>query len=261
MAYCSRVQWGLNLMMKMEQLKYNSRWKTTDRFRHVLTFVALFYLLTGIAQVDYSAMRRQMVLTQLKARDIYHKATLNAMESVPRHAFVPEDVRIYSYGDHPLPIGHGQTISQPYMVAYMTQAIRPKQEFKVLEIGTGSGYQAAILGEIVDSVYTIEIVDALAQTAKRRLKDMGYTNIKVRSGDGYHGWPEVAPFDAIVVTAGAEEIPQPLVEQLKEGGRMILPLGPHHGIRQLVRITKKKGSLKTEELMAVRFVPFTRKQD
>ena len=231
------------------------------KWSHGLIVVTLLYVLPGHAQVDYSALRQHMVLTQLKARDIYHNATLNAMETVPRHVFVPEDVRIYSYGDHPLPIGHGQTISQPYMVAYMTQAIRPKKEFKVLEIGTGSGYQAAILAEIVDSVYTIEIVDALAQTAKRRLTNLGYTNINVRSGDGYHGWPEAAPFDAIVVTAGAEEIPGPLVEQLKEGGRMILPVGPHHGVRQLVRITKKKGGLKTEELMAVRFVPFTRKQD
>lgn len=213
------------------------------------------------AQVDYTAMRRQMVNTQLKARDIYHNATLDAMGRVPRHVFVPEDVRIYSYGDHPLSIGHGQTISQPYMVAYMTQAIRPRKEYKVLEIGTGSGYQAAILAEIVDSVYTIEIVDPLAQKAKRRLKNLGYKNVQVRSGDGYHGWPEAAPFDAIVVTAGAEEIPMPLVEQLKEGGRMILPLGPHNGIRQLVRITKKKAGLKTEELMAVRFVPFTRKKN
>lgn len=213
------------------------------------------------AQVDYTAMRRQMVVNQLKARDIYHSATLDAMGRVPRHAFVPEDIRIYSYGDHPLSIGHGQTISQPYMVAYMTQAIRPRKEFKVLEIGTGSGYQAAILAEIVDSVYTIEIVDALAQTAKRRLRNLGYSNVQVRSGDGYHGWPEAAPFDAIVVTAGAEEIPMPLVAQLKEGGRMILPLGPHNSIRQLVRITKKKGGLKTENLMAVRFVPFTRKKN
>jgi len=213
------------------------------------------------AQVDYSAMRRQMVNSQLKARDIYHNATLNAMGRVPRHVFVPEDLRLYSYGDHPLSIGHGQTISQPYMVAYMTQAIRPRKEFKVLEVGTGSGYQAAVLAEIVDSVYTIEIVDPLAQQAKRRLKNLGYTNVQVRSGDGYHGWPEAAPFDAIVVTAGAEEIPMPLVEQLKEGGRMILPLGPHNSIRQLVRITKKKGTLKTEELMAVRFVPFTRKKN
>ena len=214
------------------------------------------------AQIDYTAMRRKMVMSQLKARDIYHGATLAAMESVPRHVFVPEDLRIYSYGDHPLSIGHGQTISQPYMVAYMTQAIRPKNDFKVLEIGTGSGYQAAILAEIVDSVYTIEIVDPLAQQAKRRLKNLGYSNVSVRSGDGYHGWPEVAPFDAIVVTAGAEEIPKPLVDQLKIGGRMVLPLGPHNSIRQLVRITKKKdGTLKTEELMAVRFVPFTRKNN
>jgi len=229
-------------------------------------YLSLLFILLALlpiaAQVDYASMRRQMVLTQLKARDIYHSATLGAMERVPRHVFVPEDLRLYSYGDHPLSIGHGQTISQPYMVAYMTQAIRPKKDFKVLEIGTGSGYQAAVLAEIVDSVYTIEIVDPLAQQAKSRLKNLGYTNVQVRSGDGYHGWPKAAPFDAIVVTAGAEEIPMPLVEQLKEGGRMILPLGPHNSVRQLVRLTKKKdGSVKKEELMAVRFVPFTRKKN
>lgn len=265
MADRCRTQWSLKWIMMMKRMEEHVRvikWRRpVSKLNLGLLLVALAYMLPGLSQVDYSAMRKQMVITQLKARDIYHNATLNAMERVPRHFFVPEDMRIYSYGDHPLPIGHGQTISQPYMVAYMTQAIRPKKEFKVLEIGTGSGYQAAVLAEIVDSVYTIEIVDALAQTAKRRLKNMGYTNINVRSGDGYHGWPEAAPFDAIVVTAGAEKIPGPLVEQLKEGGRMILPLGPHHGIRQLVRITKKKGSLKTEELMAVRFVPFTRKKN
>ena len=230
--------------------------------QHLSILLLIFAISPAIAQVDYSAMRRQMVISQLKARDIYHGATLGAMERVPRHEFVPEDLRLYSYGDHPLSIGHGQTISQPYMVAYMTQAIRPKKDFKVLEIGTGSGYQAAILAEIVDSVYTIEIVDTLAQQAQRRLKYMGYTNVEVRSGDGYYGWPEAAPFDAIVVTAGAEKVPILLLEQLKVGGRMILPLGPHNSVRQLVRLTKKKdGSLKSEELMAVRFVPFTRKKN
>jgi len=177
---------------------------------------------------------------------------------VPRHLFVPEDIQAYAYADHALSIGHGQTISQPYIVAFMTQAIRPKKDHKVLEIGTGSGYQAAVLAEIVDSVYTIEIVDILAREAEKRLKRMQYNNVKVRSGDGYHGWPEEAPFDAIVVTAGAEEIPMALFDQLKEGGKMVMPLGPHGGIRQLVRITKKKGEIRIQEMMAVRFVPFTR---
>ena len=226
-----------------------------------ILLLALLMQVDLFAQVDYAEMRQQMVFSQLKARDIYHSATLRAMTNVPRHLFVPEDLRLYSYGDHPLSIGHGQTISQPYMVAYMTQAIRPKKEFKVLEIGTGSGYQAAVLAEIVDSVYTIEIVDPLAQQAKNRLKNLGYSNVYVRSGDGYNGWPEAAPFDAIIVTAGAEDIPLPLLEQLKEGGRMVLPLGPHNSIRQLVRLTKRKSGLKTESLMAVRFVPFTRKEN
>lgn len=230
-------------------------------FWFVSTCFAMVASTPVVSQVDYTAMRQQMVFSQLKARDIYHGATLKAMANVPRHRFVPEDLRLYSYGDHPLSIGHGQTISQPYMVAYMTQAIRPKKEFKVLEIGTGSGYQAAVLAEIVDSVYTIEIVDALAQEAKKRLKELGYSNIHVRSGDGYHGWPEAAPFDAIVVTAGAEQVPLPLLEQLKEGGRMILPLGPHNSVRQLVRLTRRNGKIKSEELMAVRFVPFTRKEN
>jgi protein-L-isoaspartate(D-aspartate) O-methyltransferase len=144
------------------------------------------------------------------------------------------------------------------MVAYMTQAIKPWKNKKVLEIGTGSGYQAAILAEIVDSVYTIEIIPELGEAAKKLLKDLEYENVKVRVGDGYHGWPEKAPFDAIVVTAGAEEIPKPLVEQLKDGGRMVIPLGPNHGVRDLILLTKKNGKIKTKSLMAVRFVPFTR---
>ncbi|MBT8235854.1 MAG: protein-L-isoaspartate(D-aspartate) O-methyltransferase [Bacteroidia bacterium] len=210
------------------------------------------------SQPNFQRQRERMVMIQLKTRDIYHNATLEAMGQVPRHKFVPEESQPFAYSDHPLSIGHGQTISQPYIVAFMTQAIRPKKDHKVLEIGTGSGYQAAVLAEIVDSVYTIEIVDVLAREAKNRLKSLQYNNVKVRSGDGYHGWPEAAPFDAIVVTAGAEEIPMKLFEQLKEGGKMVMPLGPHGGIRQLIRITKKKGEIKIEELMPVRFVPFTR---
>lgn len=225
--------------------------------------VALICLLISPvhAQPDFSKQRERMVLTQLKSRDIFHNATLEAMGKVPRHLFVPEDIKPYAYSDHALSIGHGQTISQPYIVAYMTQAIRPKKDHKVLEIGTGSGYQAAVLAEIVDSVYTIEIVDVLAKEAGRLMKRMKYDNVRVRSGDGYHGWPEAAPFDAIVVTAGAEEIPMALFDQLKEGGKMIMPLGPHGGIRQLVRITKKKGEIRVQEMMAVRFVPFTRNEN
>ena len=202
-----------------------------------------------------------MVETQLKARDIFDKNTLSAMARVPREQFVPEDYRVYSYTDGPLPIGEGQTISQPYIVAFMTQALRLKPGDRVLEVGTGSGYQAAILAEIVDSVYTIEIVEKLGIRAKQLLKSLRYNNVEVKIGDGYHGWPERAPFDAIMVTAGAESIPQPLIDQLSEGGRMIIPVGPHKGVRQLVRLEKKGGKIKTRELMAVRFVPFTRSKE
>ena len=202
-----------------------------------------------------------MVESQLKARDIYDRATLEAMSTVAREQFVPKDVRLYSYADGPLPIGEGQTISQPYIVAYMTQALKLKPNHRVLEVGTGSGYQAAILAEIVDSVYTIEIVEKLGIKSRNLLRSMGYDNVQVRIGDGYHGWPEKAPFDAIIVTAGAEYIPQPLIDQLKNGGRMIIPVGPHRGIRQLVRVDKKDGKVKKKDLMAVRFVPFTRKED
>jgi protein-L-isoaspartate(D-aspartate) O-methyltransferase len=207
---------------------------------------------------DYVGMRKDMVKNQLQERDIYNSKVLDAMLQVPRHYFVPKEKQSYAYSDSPLSIGHEQTISQPYMVAYMTQALRLGKNDKVLEIGTGSGYQAAILGKLADSVYTIEIVEPLGKQASELLSRLGYDNITVKIGDGYHGWEEHAPFDAIMVTAGAEEIPLPLLEQLKDGGRMIIPVGPHEGIRDLVLIKKKKGKLSSKNLMPVRFVPFTR---
>ncbi|MGB5236897.1 MAG: protein-L-isoaspartate(D-aspartate) O-methyltransferase [Flavobacteriaceae bacterium] len=213
------------------------------------------------AQDDYSIQRKTMVETQLKARDIYDKATLAAMGKVPREQFVPSEYRFYSYTDGPVSIGEGQTISQPYIVAYMTQALRLKPHHKVLEVGTGSGYQAAILAEIVDSVYTIEIVKPLGLRAKSLLKVLGYDNAIVKIGDGYHGWPEKGPFDAIIVTAGAEAIPKPLIDQLKDGGRMIIPVGPHRGVRQLVQVDKRNGKVRKKSVMAVRFVPFTRNKE
>lgn len=199
-----------------------------------------------------------MVNTQLRARDIRDSATLRAMETVPRHLFVPEEVRHLSYTDGPLPIGEGQTISQPYIVAYMTQVLELKPGHRVLEIGTGSGYQAAVLSEIVNDVYSIEIVPSLGESARNRLQRLGYMNVTVRIGDGYEGWPEESPFDAILVTAGAEFIPEPLLEQLAEGGRMVIPVGPHRGVRQLKLLRKRKGKIRQQNLMAVRFVPFTR---
>ncbi len=211
-----------------------------------------------MAQDTYADQRKHMVQTQLMDRGIKDFPTLTAMLNVPRHEFVPKELVHNAYLDGPLPIGNGQTISQPFIVAFMTASLALKNTDRVLEIGTGSGYQAAILAKIVDSVYTIEIVDALAQAAKARLNRLGYGNIKVKSGDGYHGWPSKAPFDAIMVTAGAESIPQPLIDQLKNGGHMIIPIGPSNSVRQLVKITKKKGKISKKNMMPVRFVPFTR---
>lgn len=213
---------------------------------------------TLYAQESAMEKRQQMVELQLAGRDITDRATLKAMAKVPREAFVPISQRPFAYEDRPLPIGDGQTISQPYMVAFMTQALRLKSSDRVLEIGTGSGYQAAILSQIVDTVHTIEIIPSLGKRAERILKELNIENVQVRIGDGYFGWEEKAPFDAIIVTAGAESIPPVLVEQLAEDGVMVIPVGPHRGIRQLIRLTKKKGKIRTRSLMEVRFVPFVR---
>jgi protein-L-isoaspartate(D-aspartate) O-methyltransferase len=217
----------------------------------------LFFLLP---QTDpYKAMREQMVKNQIEARGITDQDLLEAMRKVPRHLFVPEDQRIYAYEDRPLPIGEGQTISQPYIVAYMTDLITPKKFMKVLEIGTGSGYQAAVLAEIVKEVYTIEIREKLGTQAKKDLDKLGYSNIQSRIGDGYQGWPEQSPFDAIIVTAAAEKVPQPLIDQLQEGGKMVIPIGKAGQVQELMLLEKTKGQIKTTNLGAVRFVPFTRK--
>lgn len=199
-----------------------------------------------------------MVNNQIIARGIKHKATIEAMKKVERHKLVPSNMRIRAYDDSPLPIGFGQTISQPYIVAYMTEVIKPEKGQKVLEIGTGSGYQAAVLAEIVSDVYTVEIVSELAERAQKDLQGLGYKNIHVRSGDGYHGWPEHAPYDAIIVTAAADYIPPALIEQLKEGGRMIIPVGSQFMTQQLVLVEKHKGKVRSRNVMPVRFVPFTR---
>lgn len=228
----------------------------------MLFLTSLFLVLSVAAQQDqkdeYEGSRKRMVLGQIKARGITDNFTLQAMSTVPRHLFVPSGLAGSAYNDSPLPIGYGQTISQPYIVAFMTQRIRPKKNYRVLEIGTGSGYQAAILGEIVDSVFTIEIVEALYTSAKKRLQSMNYDNVKVKFGDGYDGWAEKGPFDAIVVTAAAEFVPPPLIEQLKEDGRMIIPVGNPFSTQQLLEVTKDKGEVRSRNLMFVRFVPFTR---
>jgi protein-L-isoaspartate(D-aspartate) O-methyltransferase len=200
-------------------------------------------------------MKEEMVATQIRARGIKDEAVLNAMLKVDRHEFVPEEMRHLAYADRPLPIGEGQTISQPYIVALMTELLELKKGDKVLEVGTGSGYQAAILAELADHVYTIEIIEPLARSAEKLLKKLGYTNIDVKVGDGYIGWEEFAPFDAIVVTCAPPHIPRPLIDQLKEGGRLVIPVGDFY--QELKTVTKVKGQLKTQNVIPVLFVPMT----
>jgi len=202
--------------------------------------------------------RMQMVETQIQNRGITHQATLDAMRSVPRHLYVPPAQRRMAYQDRPLPIGFGQTISQPFIVAFMTQIIDPQPHHRVLEIGTGSGYQAAVLAEIVEKVYTIEIIPELGHTAERVLLEH-YDNVSVKIADGYYGWEDAGPFDAIVVTAAAGAIPPPLIEQLKEGGKMIIPVGSPYMVQQLMLVEKRGGRHITRSLMPVRFVPFRRR--
>ncbi len=202
--------------------------------------------------------RTKMVATQIRERDVKDPNVLIAMRTVPRHAFVPSNQKPLAYIDSALPIGNNQTISQPYIVAFMTQALKLKKDSNVLEIGTGSGYQAAVCAEIAKEVYTIEIVEELAKTAQKTLKELGYSNVFVKFGDGYFGWPEHSPFDAIIGTAAAERIPQPLIDQLKPGGRMIIPYEQAGGLQYLVLITKdNKGQLKKQTILPVQFVPMT----
>jgi protein-L-isoaspartate(D-aspartate) O-methyltransferase len=204
------------------------------------------------------AERRQMVEQQIAARGIKDEHVLHAMRRVERHRFVPPAAARQAYADGPLPIGWGQTISQPYIVAYMTEALELRKEHKVLEIGTGSAYQAAVLGEIVDRVFTIEIVEELGRQAAALLADLGYENVRVRIGDGYGGWPEEAPFDRIMVTAAPDHVPQPLVDQLAVGGRMIIPVG--RGYQELLIITRTDTGIVERRTIPVRFVPLTRKE-
>jgi len=217
---------------------------------------------SGAADTNFAESRRQMVEEQLAGpyRGITNTRVLAAMGKVLRHELVPVAQRAQAYADRPLPIGHGQTISQPYIVAFMTERLEPKPTDKVLEIGTGSGYQAAVLAELVAKVYTIEIVEPLARRADADLKRLGYSNVMVRAGDGYKGWPDAAPFDAVIVTCAPDHVPQPLVDQLREGGRMIIPVGSL-GIQELYVLQKKGGKVEKRAVLAVRFVPMTGKQD
>ena len=217
----------------------------------------LMFITPGIA-MDFSSLRDRMVRHQIISRGVKDKRVIDAMLKVPRHLFVPEKYRKEAYDDHPLPIGYDQTISQPYIVALMTEALMLKDTDRVLEIGTGSGYQTAILAEIAKEVYSIEIMEGLAKKAMKLLAYLGYKNVHIRTGDGYKGWPEKAPFDAIIVTCAPEAIPKPLVEQLKEGGRMVVPVGRRYGIQKLLLITKHKGRIHTKTLTLVSFVPMLR---
>jgi protein-L-isoaspartate(D-aspartate) O-methyltransferase len=225
--------------------------------------ILIFILLTCTQQGEkmddleekFTELRKMMIKHDIERRGVKDQRVLESMMKVKRHEFVPKHLRKYAYSDEPLPIGEDQTISQPYIVAYMTEQLELGKEDKVLEIGTGSGYQAAVLAEIVDSVYTIEIIDVLAKRARENLERLGYKNVFVKSGDGYAGWPEEQPFDVIIVTAAPERVPQPLVDQLKVGGRMILPLG--NISQELVLIEKTEDGYTKRSLLPVRFVPMT----
>jgi protein-L-isoaspartate(D-aspartate) O-methyltransferase len=229
-----------------------------------MLLVAWFVAVTAFAcastphpadEAALAAARERMVREQIESRSVRDRHTLAALRKVPRHLFVPAEVVAQAYEDYPLPIGHGQTISQPYIVAFMTEALGLDGGETVLEIGTGSGYQAAVLSEIAKQVYTIEIVAPLADEAAARLARLGYRNVSVRAGDGFRGWPEAAPFDAIIVTAAAPRIPEPLKEQLKEGGRIVLPVGDEY--QELVVVTRRGSRFDERRVLPVRFVPMT----
>src|SRR5213593_1546472 len=240
----------------------NVRYKTLAITISLAGFLHPGGALTNVALAadkdPFAAARNTMVRDQLSGpgRAITNARVLDVMRKVPRHEFVPERNRSLAYEDGPLPIGYGQTISQPYVVAFMTERLDPKPTDRVLEIGTGSGYQAAVLAELVAEVYTIEIVEPLARRAEADLKRLGYTNVMVRAGDGYKGWPDAAPFDAVIVTCAPDHVPQLLVDQLKDGGRMIIPVGPA-GNQELVLLHKRGKRLEKRAVLPVRFVPMT----
>lgn len=239
-------------------------------FFKVVTLICATLVMTcawGEEQDKFTAERRALVaeiseLAQVThsetGQDVFSKQVLDALGKVPRHRFVPKELERFAYRNRPLPIGYGQTISQPFVVAYMTDLLQLNRDSKVLEIGTGSGYQAAILAELTRRVYTIEIIEPLAARAAETLKNNGYTHVQVRAGDGYYGWEEHAPFDAIIVTAVASHVPSPLLQQLKRGGRMVIPLGSGFMPQHLVLVEKdSQGRVRTRELLPVQFVPLT----
>jgi len=226
----------------------------------LLIFAICPSFLMGQVQKDtpkYRQAREQMVLSQIRSRGISDNKVLKAMSEVPRHSFVPKELASRAYRDHPLPIGEGQTISQPYIVALMTESLELKGSERVLEIGTGSGYQAAILANVTKDVYTIEIKEKLYTKANQILDTLGFTNIKTRHSDGYFGWPEAAPFDCIMITAAIDHIPPPLLKQLKDGGRLILPLGNPFSYQNLSLVTKHGEDFTVKQITGVLFVPMT----
>lgn len=222
-----------------------------------LSIVFSFLCYAADKSTRFKKMREEMVQQQIERRGVKDPQVLAAMRAVEREKFVPSDMQDIAYEDNPLPIGQQQTISQPYIVAYMTEALKLKSSDRVLEIGTGSGYQAAVLAKIAKQVYSIEIIPELGKRASELLAKEGYKNIEVKIGDGYLGWQEKAPFDAIILTAAPKKIPQPLIDQLKEGGRLIAPEGGH--LQELILITKEQGKIKRQSLLGVRFVPMTGK--
>jgi len=207
---------------------------------------------------NFETLRNRMVEEQLIKRSIQSKTVLDAMRAVPRHLFVPNNLQNQAYNDNPLPIGLSQTISQPYIVAFMTEQLNPVPGMKILEIGTGSGYQAAILAHLGCEVYTIELLEELAERAEKVLTELNFNNVKIKCGNGYLGWPDAAPFDAIIVTAAPEKIPEALIEQLKEGGKMIVPVGPIQSVQSLKLITKTGGKIVERDLLPVMFVPMVK---
>jgi len=226
----------------------------------ILSSLIFFNCCLGKKGEDESSLekkRRAMVSEQIEQRGIKDRRVLEAMEKVPRHEFVPEKYRPFAYGDYPLSIGEGQTISQPYIVALMTECLNLKDDEKVLEVGTGSGYQAAILSELAHEVYTIEILEPLAKRAEEILQKLGYRNVKVKCGDGYLGWEEYAPFDGIIVTCAPDHVPQPLIDQLAEGGRMVIPVGETHFPQVLQLVEKREGKVTVRDVTSVQFVPMT----
>ncbi len=265
MSYLEILIKSMELVQSNRQLVYIPSMK----FTKVIVFLQIWFgCLSAYAQDDYLELREAMVkeiedmVMETRAyigKDRLDRKVIEAVRKVPRHEFVPELYRSYAYLNRPLPIGEGQTISQPYIVAFMSDLAQVNSNSKVLEVGTGSGYQAAILGELVDHVYTIEIIDSLAEQAQRVLFNLGYKNITVRTGDGYNGWQEHAPFDAIIVTAAPEEVPEPLIQQLKPGGKLVILVGPQSRTQYLrVLTTDRAGKIDIKEILPVGFVPLTR---